>query len=86
MWGMSTDKAEAARAVLRSWRRRYDAVTADRDPAVNAALAAGLAKEEVHVITSLGRGTIDRIAARAAAPEPEGETTALLSAKQALTW
>lgn len=70
---VSTDKAEAARTALRSWRRRRDAVTTERDPLVAVALEAGLSKEEVHVITSLGRTTIDRIAARAAAANPEGE-------------
>jgi len=59
---MSTEKAEAARTALRSWRRRHD----ERDQLVTAALAAGLPKEEIHVITGLGRGTITRIAERAA--------------------
>lgn len=56
----------AAARALRAWRRRSDAVTADRDPLVLAALEAGLTKEEVHVITGLGRTTIDRIQARGA--------------------
>jgi hypothetical protein len=69
---VSTDKAEAARSALRSWRRRRDAVTTERDALVAAALDAGLTKEEIHIITSLGRTTIDRIAERAAT-KPEGD-------------
>ena len=69
---MSTDKADAARTALRSWRRRRDAVDTERDPLVIAALDAGLIKEEVHVITGLGRTTIDRIGARQT--EQRGET------------
>jgi hypothetical protein len=68
------EKAEAARTALRSWRRRRDATDAERDTLVVTALDAGLIKEEVHVITGLGRTTIDRIAARAAPAEPEGTT------------
>ena len=66
--GMSNQNQDhaAARQALRAWRRRSDAVTADRDPLVLAALGAGLTKEEVHVITGLGRTTIDRIQARGA--------------------
>lgn len=73
MRGVSNDKAEAARSALRSWRRRRDATATERDTLVTEALEAGLSKEEVHVITSLGRTTIDRIAARAATANPEGE-------------
>ena len=70
---MNTEKAETARTALRSWRRRRDAVTAERDALVAAALDAGLIKEEVHVITGLGRTTIDRIGARQT--EQRGEAT-----------
>ena len=71
---MSTEKAEAARAALRHWRRLRDTTDARRDTLVLDALDAGLIKEEVHVITGLGRGTIDRIAARAATKtQPGGE-------------
>jgi hypothetical protein len=52
---------EAARQALRSWRRRSDSVSGDRDPLVRTAIDAGLSKEEVHVLTGLGRNTIDRI-------------------------
>ena len=50
---------------MRSWRRRRDAIASERDPLVIAALKSGLTKEEVHVLTGLGRTTIDRIAVRA---------------------
>lgn len=63
---MSEPGKEASRNALRSWRRRRDAVAAERDRLIVTALEAGLLKEEVHVITGLGRTTIDRIAARAA--------------------
>lgn len=69
---MSTEKADAARAAARSWRRRRDAVDAERDAVVITCLAAGVIKEEIHVITGLGRTTIDRIAARKT--EQQGET------------
>jgi hypothetical protein len=52
---------EASRQALRSWRRRSDSVSADRDSVVRTAIDAGLSKEEVHVLTGLGRNTIDRI-------------------------
>jgi len=69
---MSTEKADAARAVARSWRRRRDAVDAERDAMVITCLNAGVIKEEVHVLTGLGRTTIDRIAARQT--KQQGET------------
>jgi len=71
---MSTEKADAARAAARSWRGRRDAVDAERDAVVVAALDAGLIKEEVHVLTGLGRTTIDRIAAAAKQTEQQGDT------------
>jgi hypothetical protein len=36
-------------------------VAVDRDPVVRTAIDAGLSKEEVHILTGLGRTTIDRI-------------------------
>jgi len=38
-------------------------VTASRDERVRAAVAAGLSKHRVHVLTGIGRTTIDRILA-----------------------
>lgn len=52
---------DAIRQALRSWRRRADSVATDRNPLVVAAMAAGLTKEEIHILTGLGRTTIDRI-------------------------
>ena len=44
----TVDQQEAARQALRSWRRRADAVEADRDQLVITAIAkAGLSKEEL---------------------------------------
>jgi len=61
----TVDQQEAARQALRSWRRRSDAVAADRDQLVVTAIAeAALSKEEVHILTRLGRTTIDRIMAK----------------------
>jgi len=57
----TSDQREAVRQALRSWRRRSDSVAADRDALVRAALASGLPKEEIHIITGLGRTTISRI-------------------------
>jgi hypothetical protein len=42
-------------------------VTRDRDTRVRTAVAAGLSKHRVHLITGIGRSTIDRILAAAAA-------------------
>jgi transposase len=57
---------DSVRAALRSWRKRSEALAAERDPLIMTALAAGLAKEEVHQMTGVGRSTIDRIIARRA--------------------
>jgi transposase len=62
---MEVVSPDSVRPALRAWRRRSDAVAAERDHLVISALAAGLAKEEIHQSTGLGRSTIDRIAARA---------------------
>lgn len=61
----SENQAEAVRHALRSWRRRAASVAADRDPLIYTAVAeAELTKEEVHILTGLGRTTIDRIVAK----------------------
>lgn len=63
---MTEQQREAVRQSLRSWRRRSDSLSTERDPLVaGAVLKAGLTIEEVHIITGLGRGTIDRILKRA---------------------
>jgi hypothetical protein len=41
-------------------------VSRDRDTRVRAAVAAGLSKHRVHVLTGIGRSTIDRILAASA--------------------
>jgi hypothetical protein len=48
---------EEAEAMLAEWV----AVTRSRDERVRAAVAAGVTKHRVHVITGIGRSTIDRI-------------------------
>lgn len=59
---MEDNPRDAARQALRSWRRRSDGVASDRNPLVRSAVKeAGMSIEEVHVITGLGRTTIDRI-------------------------
>lgn len=42
-------------------------VTRDRDERVRAAVRAGLSKHRVHLLTGIGRSTIDRILAASAA-------------------
>jgi hypothetical protein len=69
---METTTDGAARAALRRWRKHSDAVEADRDPLVIGALAAGLAKEEVHQLTGISRSTIDRILEKRVAEHGQG--------------
>jgi Arc/MetJ-type ribon-helix-helix transcriptional regulator len=61
---MEATSSDSIRSALRTWRRRSAALTAQRDPLVVSALAAGLTKEEIHQLSGLGRSTIDRIAAK----------------------
>ena len=64
---VTTDQQEAVRRALRSWQRRATSIAADRDPLIyTAVIKAELTKEEVHVLTGLGRTTIDRIVAKGA--------------------
>ena len=53
--------SDAIRASLKSWRRRSEALAAERDQLVTSATEGGLIKEEIHQLTGLGRSTIDRI-------------------------
>jgi hypothetical protein len=52
------DTAEAEQA-LTAWAAAY----ARRDEIIRAALAAGVTKHRVHVLTGIARTTVDRIAA-----------------------
>jgi hypothetical protein len=70
---VTEDPRETSRQALRSWRRRSDSVSGDRDPLVRTAIDAGLTKEEVHVLTGLGRTTIDRIVNKKAKIAEGGE-------------
>ena len=56
---------EAARNVLRRWGAKRKQLDDGRDGIVLRGLSLGLTKEEVHVLTGLGRSTIERILARA---------------------
>jgi hypothetical protein len=58
---MTTEEAER---MLAEW---YD-VTRDRDSRGRAAVAAGVSKHRIHVITRIGRSTIDRILDAPAVP------------------
>jgi DNA invertase Pin-like site-specific DNA recombinase len=51
----------AARAALRRWGTNRRTLENDRDQVVLGALEAGITKEEIHIVTGLGRSTIDRI-------------------------
>ncbi len=55
--------AEDAEQLLSEWA----AVTRDRDTRVRAAVGVGLSKHRVHLLTGIGRSTIDRILAAPAA-------------------
>lgn len=50
-------KREEAERMLTEWFE----VTRDRDNRVRAAVAAGVSKHRIHVLTRIGRSTIDRI-------------------------
>lgn len=54
-------KQDALRESLRKWGRTQRSQAEDRDPLVLACLGAGITKEEIHILTGLGRTTIDRI-------------------------
>jgi hypothetical protein len=57
-----TGKRDALREELRSWGETQRAQAASRDRLVLACLDSGLfTKEEIHILTGLGRTTIDRI-------------------------
>ena len=45
-------------------------VTRDRDTRVRAAIAAGLIKQRIHLLTSIGRSAIDRMLAAASTDRP----------------
>jgi DNA invertase Pin-like site-specific DNA recombinase len=62
----SSSGPDGYRSQLRLWGKRRRAQEARRDPLVRAALEAGVGKDEIHVLTGLGRSTIDRIAASGA--------------------
>jgi hypothetical protein len=64
--GMSSSAEDEFRKTFTAWARRRRAVNADRDAMVADALAHGISKEEIHILTGLGRTTIDRIIGKTA--------------------
>jgi hypothetical protein len=58
-----------AREMLTAWAAEQDAVSGRRDEVVQAAIAAGLSKSEVHRLTGIARTTIDRIVSSAPAAD-----------------
>lgn len=58
--------SEEAEAMLLEWRT----VVRSRDERVRAAVAAGLSKHRVHVLTGIGRMTVDKILASESAAQP----------------
>ena len=60
-----TARQEAAEAALARWAQQRDEADAARDSLIRAALAAGITKHRIHVITGIARTTIDRISMRA---------------------
>jgi hypothetical protein len=64
--GMSSSTEDEFRKTFTAWARRRKAVNADRDTMVAAALAHGISREEIHILTGLGRTTVDRIADKTA--------------------
>jgi hypothetical protein len=65
----STDQPAIIRAALRRWGTRQHNLAHERDPLVLAALEAGISREEIHILTHLGRTTIDRIVQASAEDE-----------------
>lgn len=60
---MSSSAADESRRTLAAWGKRRKADSAARDPMVADALGNGITREEIHILTGLGRTTIDRIIA-----------------------
>jgi hypothetical protein len=58
---MSSSTEDETRKTLAAWGRRRKADNAARDAMVTDALANGISREEIHILTGLGRTTIDRI-------------------------
>jgi hypothetical protein len=70
---MSTSTADESREALATWGRREKDNKTARDPLVTQALRLGITREEIHLLTGLGRTTIDRIVGKVSAPEPAAE-------------
>lgn len=55
---------EAIEFALTGWGERSRVVAAERDPLVRGAVARGISKHRVHVLTGIARTTIDDILSR----------------------
>lgn len=55
---------EAMEFALTGWGDEYRRINAERDPLVRGAVARGVSKHRVHVLTGLARTTIDDILSR----------------------
>jgi hypothetical protein len=53
---------EAIEHALVQWGERREQVESERDPLVLGAIAIGISKNRVHVLTGIARTTVDRIA------------------------
>ena len=56
-----TPKQQAAEYMLKTWAEQRREQDATRDDIVRTAVASGISKHRVHVLTGLARTTIDRI-------------------------
>jgi hypothetical protein len=63
---MSSSTADESRKILAAWGRRRKADSAARDAMVLKALGDGISREEIHILTGMGRTTIDRITGKTA--------------------
>jgi hypothetical protein len=57
----SDPKRDALEYALTNWARDRRQVDESRDPLVQAAVAAGISKHRVHVLTGIARTTINKI-------------------------
>jgi hypothetical protein len=56
--------ADESRRKLTAWGKRRKADNATRDTMITEAIGNGISREEIHILTGLGRTTIDRVVGR----------------------
>jgi len=61
------EQRKAIEFALTSWSEQSRRIEAERDQLVRGAVARGITKHRVHVLTGIARTTIDRIIAKEAA-------------------